>query len=336
MKDSAARVENLWKRYDVRPGVRWLLCRFARLFGGLAGRWKAPPFTIRGLGFSIPEGTVVGFLGPNGSGKSTTMKLMLSLLFPDAGEVEMLGVDMVACAHRVLDEVGAVVGKPSFHGYLSAEENMWIRQQVLGYSDPSEIRELLELVGLSRAASRKVASFSTGMKQRLAFAAAMLGSPRILLLDEPTAGMDPRGRVDVRRLVRQTAAERGCTVFVSSHLLFEIEQMCDYVVIIDEGRLIAQGEVERLLGGSSRRVGVKVPPERVNRAAGLLGGLEGVESVETAEEGELLVEVVSSFDLSSIPRAFVEAGEPLLGFSLIRDSLEELFLRLTESEEEVS
>ena len=192
------------------------------------------------LNLNVPEGSVYGFLGPNGAGKSTTLKMILGLVRPMAGSIRVLGKDMNS-ANRlsVLRQAGSLIESPSYYGHLTGEENLRIVQTLRGVPEKN-IREVLQIVRLDGQQGKKVAHYSLGMKQRLGLAAALLGYPRLLILDEPTNGLDPAGIQEMRELICELPGRFGMTVVVSSHLLSEIDQMADHVAIIREGELVFQ------------------------------------------------------------------------------------------------
>lgn len=198
------------------------------------------------LDLAVPEGSVYGFLGPNGAGKSTTLKMILGLVRPTAGKIQVLGKRMDS-SHRleILRQVGSLIESPSYYGHLTGEENLRIVQTLRGVPEKN-IREVLQIVRLDGQSGKKVAHYSLGMKQRLGLAAALLGYPRLLILDEPTNGLDPAGIQEMRELIRSLPGEYGMTVIVSSHLLSEIDQIVDDIGIIANGRMKYQGALGRL------------------------------------------------------------------------------------------
>ncbi len=201
---------------------------------------------VRDLSLQVRAGECFGFLGPNGAGKTTTIGMILGLIWPSAGRVEVLGQEVTPVQTGALREVGALVGTPGFYPYLSGRENLRLLARLYPTVDEARIEEVLRLVGLSQVAERRVKGYSTGMKQRLGLAAALLHRPRLLVLDEPTNGLDPVGMAEMRRLLR-ALVEQGVTVFLSSHLLHEVEQVCDRVAILHQGHLVTQGPVADLL-----------------------------------------------------------------------------------------
>jgi ABC-type multidrug transport system ATPase subunit len=201
---------------------------------------------VRDISLHVQKGDVFGFLGPNGSGKTTTIAMMLSLIKPTSGKVKVLGEPVTLTNNKVLRQVGAIVGAtPKYIPYLSAWQNLQLAAKLYPGLPRQRVGEVLEIVGLSSAANRKPDKFSTGMKQRLAVAMAILHNPQLLILDEPTNGMDPAGMKDVRELIKRLA-QQGVTIFISSHLLFEVEQVCNRVAVVDKGVLVAEGTIDEL------------------------------------------------------------------------------------------
>lgn len=189
---------------------------------------------IKGISFKIGEGEIFGFLGPNGAGKTTTIRMLVGLISPDKGSISILGYNLHKEREKALSQLGAVVENPELYGYLSGKENLMqiarIRKVSMG-----QVEEIIELVGLKDRINDKVKKYSLGMKQRLGLAAALLGNPKLLVLDEPTNGLDPSGIMDFREIVKKAARDRGMAVFISSHILSEAQQLCDRVAFINEG-----------------------------------------------------------------------------------------------------
>ena len=231
---------------------------------GLQKRY-GPRMALAGLDLSVPSGVVYGFLGPNGAGKTTTMRLLTGLIHPDAGTIEVLGQPFGRRDRRHLFDVGALIESPSFYPYLSARENLRALAAVGAPTPSRRVDELLELVGLRERARDKVQDYSLGMKQRLGIAAALLSDPTLLLLDEPSNGLDPAGIVAMRETLKQLAAS-GKTVFVSSHILGEVQQLADVVGIIAAGRLVREGPIAELLQGEGV-VRVRVDPAEMAAAS---------------------------------------------------------------------
>jgi len=231
---------------------------------------------VQSVNLRIQQGEVFGFLGPNGAGKTTTIGMVLGLIHPSAGHITLFDQPVTPSQNQALKRVGSLVGAPSLVPYLTARANLQLVAKLHNEVDDGRINELLELIGLTEAAERKVAGFSTGMKQRLGLGAALLHRPSLIILDEPTNGLDPAGMREVRTLIRQLADD-GITVFLSSHLLHEVEQVCDRIAVIRQGEIVAQGAVEELLSqsGHSVRLKVKHPAE----AGKLLAQLPAAEVV---------------------------------------------------------
>jgi ABC-type multidrug transport system ATPase subunit len=284
---------------------------------------------VDGIDLAVPAGAVYGFLGPNGSGKTTTIRMLLGLVRPSGGGHELLGEPMPARAGRVLPAVGALVEGPAFHPYLSGRANLARLDAADRFAvgpraaGRRRVDEALARVGLSAAAGKHYRAYSLGMRQRLALAAALLRPRRLLMLDEPTNGLDPQGTREVRGLIGELAAA-GATVFLSTHLLSEVEQLCTHVGVMHLGRLVAQGPLPELRSGSLPRVRVEsAEPAAAERVLTELG-LSGVASTgdeTTATLGGRLPEKVLA--------ELVTAGVPVRGYGVVAPDLEEIFVTLT-------
>lgn len=281
---------------------------------------------VEDLSLSVEPGTLYGFLGPNGAGKSTTIRMLLGLVFPTAGRIELLG----QAVGDQLRRVGALIEEPAFWGYLSGRRNLEYHARVSGPAQDrrdrlGRIEEMLELVGLGEAADKKVKAYSHGMRQRLGIARALLGTPELLVLDEPTTGLDPAGMREVRQLLR-SLADRGITVFVSSHLLGEVEAMCDRVGVLALGRLVAEGPPTALRpSGDLLRVTIDDPV----RAREALAGLDHLE-VESIGADELLLRLARPVTPAQVTSTLVRAGLAVSAVIPERERLEDVFLALTE------
>lgn len=297
---------------------------------GLTKRFRGRA-VVDGLALQVPRGSVFGFLGPNGSGKTTTIRMLLGLIAPSAGSIEVLGEPMPSRGASVLPRVGALVEGPSFAPYLSGTANLHRRDTAdrfaPGATRHARIEAALERVGLSHAAGKHVRAYSLGMKQRLGIAGALLTERDLLVLDEPTNGLDPQGTREVRTLVRSLADE-GTTVFVSSHLLAEIEQVCTHAAIMRAGQLVAQGSLDELRSASGPRLTVTTPDP--GRARSVLAGLGLVP--EAAADSADTVEAALADDPrppEDFAAALVGGGVRLRGFAVRSSSLEERFVELT-------
>ena len=279
------------------------------------------------LDLAVPLGSVYGFLGPNGSGKTTTIRMLLGLVEPSAGERVLLGWSIPDRTGEALSRVGALVEGPAFHPYLSGRSNLARLDAADLRADPRttsrRVDAALDRVGLLAAAPKRYRAYSLGMRQRLAIAAALLRPRDLLVLDEPTNGLDPQGTREVRNLIASLAAD-GATVFVSSHLLAEVEQICSHLGVMSEGRLVAQGPAATVRGVSAPVA--RVTTDRPADAARVLTGL-GVERVELVDgqvhgiPGEIPAEAIVS--------ALVHAGVGVRAFAVSAPSLEDLFVELT-------
>jgi ABC-2 type transport system ATP-binding protein len=291
---------------------------------------------VNGVDLSVPRGAVFGFLGPNGSGKTTTIRMLLGLAAPTSGRVRVLGHDMPGDLRDVLPRVGALVEGPGFYPYLSGAANLH-RLDTADRFAPSATRgarveSALERVGLGHAARKKVHAYSLGMKQRLGIANALLIRRELLVLDEPTNGLDPQGTREVRHLVRSLAAE-GTTVFVSSHLLAEIEQICTHAAVMSVGNLVAQGTIDELRHAGHSRVRLLTPdPEAAVRVLDGLGLAPAeIDESQTADDAAMVIAPAGDDPRApdSIVAALVAGGVRVRGFSIERPSLEDRFVALT-------
>ncbi len=277
----------------------------------------------------VPSGAVYGFLGPNGSGKTTTIRMLLGLLAADQGEIELLGQPMPASLAEVLPRVGALIEGPAFHPYLSGAANLRRLDRCDATADPSSstarIDTALARVGLTGAAAKKYRNYSLGMKQRLGLAAALLQPRDLLVLDEPTNGLDPQGTREVRHLIRELASD-GTTVLVSSHLLAEVEQIATHVGIMSGGKLLRQGTLAEVLADGAAVIRVITPDQQpALEAMAALGLADASPDLERgyieARLGDVLPEAVAL--------AVMAAGARLRGLSVERPALEDLFVSLT-------
>ena len=296
---------------------------------GLTKQFRSGQRAVDGIGLSVPRGAVYGFLGPNGSGKTTTIRMLLGLVRPTSGRAWLLGEPMPDAAGSVLPRVGALVEGPAFHPYLTGRANLTRLDASDATADSRTARrrsgEALERVGLTAAAAKPYRQYSLGMKQRLGLAAALLRPRELLVLDEPTNGLDPQGTREVRLLIRELA-DAGATVLVSSHLLTEIDQVCSHLGIMGRGRLLVQGERSMLIDQGAARVVVTTTTGHVGAAADVLTGL-GLG--EVAADGPTLHALLGDVQPQRVAAALVRAGLDLVGLDVRRPSLEELFVELT-------
>ena len=276
------------------------------------------------LDLDVPEGSVYGFLGPNGAGKSTTLKMILGLVRPTAGDIRVLGTKMDGGNRlAVLRQVGSLIESPSYYGHLTGEENLRIVQTLRGVPEKN-IREVLQIVRLDGQRGKRVAHYSLGMKQRLGLAAALLGYPKLLILDEPTNGLDPAGIQEMRELICSLPERFGMTVVVSSHLLSEIDQMADHVAIIREGELVFQDTLEALHGRSRHHLALRTTNNAVARAV-----LQEKSVPCQEEEGYLILPILSDELAAQLTRLLAEHRLGVIRLEERQKSLEDIFLELT-------
>jgi ABC-2 type transport system ATP-binding protein len=296
---------------------------------GLTKQYKEVT-AVDNMSLRVYRGEVFGLLGPNGAGKTTTISMLLGLVLPTSGVATVLGYDMRTHPSAALRQVGALV-EASFYPYLSARDNLWVMAQMSGGGvDDGRIGEMLERVALLPRANSKVKTFSLGMKQRLGLAAALVHDPGLLILDEPTIGLDPAGMLEVRHLIRRLAKEEGKTILLSSHLLHEVEQICDRVLILQKGQTIACGRVDELLeqGGY-----VEVRIDRVEEAVAVLQSLDWVLGVQV-RDGVIYVDAPPG-RAAELTAALAARGLYLHGLQVTECSLESYFLDITGDREQV-
>jgi ABC-2 type transport system ATP-binding protein len=294
---------------------------------GLTKRFRGGQVAVDRVDLEVPRGSVYGFLGPNGSGKTTTIRMLLGLVTPTAGSFEVLSTPMPRGSASVLPRVGALVEGPAFYPYLSGRANLARLDAADRSVDPrtsrSRIDAALERVGLAAAAGKRYRAYSLGMRQRLGLASALLRPRDLLVLDEPTNGLDPQGTREVRHLVRDLASD-GATVFVSSHLLAEVEQMCSHVGVMSRGRLVTQGPLDQLRDVTAARV--RVTTSSPELAASVLRTLGLVEV--SVEEGSASA-ALGTFESERVTDALVRAGVGVRELAVERPDLEDVFVALT-------
>ncbi len=274
------------------------------------------------LSFEVYKGDVFGFLGPNGAGKSTTLRMLVSLISPDAGEIKLFGRSLQKHRSEVLGRIGCIIEKPDFYKYLSAESNLRIAAGYSGKRIPqAHIQETLEFVGLKGREKDKVKGFSHGMRQRLGIAQTLLHDPDIIILDEPTTGLDPQGIIEIRNLILRLSREKGKTVILSSHLLSEIELIANRMIIIYKGQVVTQGAVGELINEGEKLVALKV--SRAEEVAALLPDWQ----VLPGEPGEIRVKCTEA-EIPVLTRALCEKGIDIFSIESKR-KLEDYFLNLT-------
>ncbi len=301
--DSVLRTTNLGKRFK--------------------NRWAA-----RNIDLQINRGDVFGLLGPNGAGKSTTMRMILSLISPTEGEVEIFGKSLRRNRSQALGSVGGIVEKPDFYLYLSAIRNLQIAGSLSGGVARKRIDEVLDLVGLLGRARDKIKTYSHGMKQRLGIAQALLSNPELVILDEPTNGLDPQGMKEIRDLIQHLAHDQKKTVILSSHLLNEVEMVATRMAVLNKGELVAQGDVQKLLDQGEKYIILKAEPKK--KVSEVLRGMK--DKVKKFKVVGDALEVTMQFEhIPLLTRKLVGAGVDIHAV-VPRRSLEEFFLSITEND----
>ena len=280
------------------------------------------------LSFSVRKGEIYGFLGQNGAGKSTTIRMLLTLVRPSSGEIQVLGMNLASHSREILKHVGAIIESPDLYTYLSALENLQLLATMSGkHLGRKELMEKLAMVGLATRATDKVRTYSQGMKQRLGIAAALVHDPEIVILDEPTNGLDPQGIADIRNLVVNLSKQQGKTILVSSHLLSEVELMADSMLIIDQGKKIAEGRVKELLNPDEVEVEVELEGEYFDED--VFSGTAWQGRWRMAGRNKISLGLRNR-DISSLVSHLVERGIGIRGVRT-RHSLETYFLSLTKN-----
>lgn len=283
------------------------------------GRGGREITALHALDLSVPRGMVYGVLGPNGAGKSTLLRMVLGLVTPSRGGFRLLGEN--AIGPQVLRRVGAMIEAPSLYPFLTARDMLRMAGRMSGFSEPGREDAVLERVGLMEAAGRKARTFSMGMRQRLALGAALLARPELLILDEPTNGLDPAGIQEMRLLVRDLVEKDGVTIILSSHLLDEVQKICDRVAILDHGKLIAEGRVTDLVSGASTLFIAASPIEKARAIAG----------DRATTHGEGLAVAIAREEAPALLRSLVTQGVDVFEARWLTQSLEDVFLSRTGS-----
>jgi len=286
-------------------------------------------WAVNNLNLEVRRGDIFGFLGPNGAGKSTTIRMLLSLIRPTRGNVSLFGHPLSSRRFDALKRVGGIVEKPDFYLYLTAKKNLEVIGALQGGASSKRISEVLDLVGLGSRAEDKVKTYSHGMKQRLGIAQALLGDPELIVLDEPTSGLDPQGMKEVRQLILHLSRDRKKTIFLSSHLLSEIEMVANRMAIINKGELVVQGEVSKLLEEGEQYVMIKGEPAKEIRT--ILRAERKIVRDFTEHDGQFDVKMAFD-DVPALNKRLVRAGVDVRAL-VPRRSLEEFFLSITESQD---
>ena len=283
---------------------------------------------VDNLSLNVYKGDVFGFLGPNGAGKSTTIRMLLSLIKPSGGNIKLFGKSLKENRIEILKKIGAIVEKPDFYGYMTAYKNMEILGKISGSNiSKKRIMEMLELVGLHKRYKSKVKTFSHGMKQRLGLAQALLHEPDLIILDEPTTGLDPQGMKEIRDLIIYLSKEKKKTIFLSSHILYEVELVANRMVIIDKGHAKVEGNVSDLLNSNKLKVTFEV--DEIEKAKLLINDTSWMKMLNSIV-GNKLIFLLEPGEISFLNKLFVE-NNILVSAVIPTRSLEEYFLSITET-----
>lgn len=290
--------------------------RLTRRYGNLCA--------VDSLNLEVPRRSIYGFLGPNGAGKTTTIRMLLGLIRPDHGEVSLLGQPLQKHRLALLERVGSLVENPSLYLHLTGRENLEVTRRLRGL-ERKQIARVLAIVNLEKDADRRTREYSLGMRQRLGLALALLSEPELLILDEPTNGLDPAGIHEMRQLLRRLPAEQQITIFLSSHLLSEVEQIATHLGIVQNGTLLFQGSIESLQ--AQRQVSLALEVNQPEQAANLL--CEAGWTVQSCENQRLQITASSRADAVAVNRLVVNQGIEVFYLHLESPSLEETFLKMT-------
>lgn len=280
--------------------------------------------TLQDVNLVVPKGSIYGFLGPNGAGKTTTLRLLLGLLKNQQGSLEIFGQKFPGQRLQILGRIGSLIEQPSLYGHLTAAENLEIYRRIYQV-DKSRITTVLQLVGLQDTGRKKARQFSLGMKQRLSIAIALLHQPELLILDEPTNGLDPNGIIETRELIKKLNREHNTTVLVSSHILNEVERMATHVGIIHKGKMLFQGTLPELQQMKSKQAALEIETADNARAASLLVSQYAVQETET----QLVLPYQGREETAAINRQLVQAGIDVYSIHARQNDLEQLFIDIT-------
>ncbi|HKO55877.1 MAG TPA: ATP-binding cassette domain-containing protein [Thermoanaerobaculia bacterium] len=281
---------------------------------------------LRGVSMQVPAGSIYGFLGPNGAGKTTTLRLILGLLRKQQGEVAFFGKRLERDRIAILRNIGSMIESPSLYDHLSAAENLRV-MALIHRCDERRIREVLEMVGLGHTDRKRVRQFSLGMRQRLAIAATLLHRPSLIVLDEPTNGLDPSGIIEIRNLLMELNRRDGCTILVSSHLLSEIERVATHVGILGRGRLLFQGTIEELRRQRQQVLFVSLSTSD-NAAALRAAAEEGIDA--RLVDGDVVLPALPKARIASLNRRLTARELDVYEIRSVRNDLETIFLNLVE------
>ncbi len=290
----------------------------------LGYKFSEKEMVLNDINLRVIKGSIYGFLGPNGAGKTTTLKLILGLLKKQQGEILIFGKSLHKNRIDILKNIGSLIESPSLYGHLTATENLNLLQKV--YQCPKErIREVLNLVGLANTGNKKTSQFSLGMKQRLSIAIALLHNPLLLILDEPTNGLDPNGMIEIRELLIKLNQEQGITIIISSHLLAEIEKLVTYVGVINKGRMLFQGTLEELKSKQKESLFIVFETNDVEKTMQIISDNK---LTATIEDEKVKLPYVSKKMIAEITQQLIKADVEVYEIGIIKNDLETIFMNL--------
>jgi ABC-2 type transport system ATP-binding protein len=283
--------------------------------------------TLDNINLQVPAGSIYGFLGPNGAGKTTTLRLLLGLLKKQKGEIQIFGQNFTQNRVAILRKLGSLIETPSLYGHLTATENLLLLQKI--YQSPkSRIPELLDLVGLAEVGKKKVSQFSLGMKQRLSIAITLLNEPELLVLDEPTNGLDPNGIIEIRELLKRLNQEHKITILISSHLLTEIEKLVSHVGIIHKGQILFEGTLQDLVHKQQESSCISL---QTNDNARALGLLQSTYAEAQQQNGKLILPLLPKEQVAQLNRQLVQSGIDVYQLGIEKNDLESIFIELVKN-----
>ena len=291
---------------------------------GLSHGFAGHPAVLNSINMQVPTGSIYGFLGPNGAGKTTTLRLLLGLISKQQGEIMLFNKTLKGNRIEILKQTGTMIESPSLYGHLTATENLLLYQKLF-QCQRSRIKEVLDTVGLSDTGNKKAGEFSLGMKQRLSLAVALLHNPSLLILDEPTNGLDPNGIIEIRDLLKKLNETLAVSIIISSHLLSEIEKLVTHVGIISKGSMVFQGTLESLVNKQQQHANLVIDTSNLPLSAEIARQFE---PTATTANGKLLMPIPSKETIATINRAFVQAGINVYEMSTNKKDLESIFMEL--------
>jgi len=290
----------------------------------LSHSFSSHPNVLKDINLQVPTGSIYGFLGPNGAGKTTSLRLLLGLIKKQQGELLLFDKPFLKQRETVLKKIGSMIESPSLYGHLTAVENLQLMQKL--YQCPeTRIAEVLNIVGLSATGSKKASQFSLGMKQRLSLAVALIHQPTLLILDEPTNGLDPNGIIEIRDLLKKLNEEEGISIIISSHLLSEIEKLVTHVGIISKGKMVFQGTLENLVSKQQHDSKLIIETSDTDGSIEILSRLQ---LTVTRENGKIILPIPSKEMIASLNRQLINAGVDVYEMSPVKKDLETIFMEL--------